>query len=111
MKIALSPRSLTPYPAITTDQIGRLAIRSLYREVALSPKPGLVSPNSQGSHADMDYTTFLRSLHALRPYFPAITRCGLSRPDLLSLQMLGIGAEVTGKALDLSISDYSQLFV
>ena len=93
MKIALSPRSLTPYPAITTAQIGRLAIRSLYREVALSPKPGLVSPDSQGSHADMDYTTFLRSLHALRPYFPAITQCGLSRPGLLPLQMLGIGAE------------------
>jgi triphosphoribosyl-dephospho-CoA synthase len=59
----------------------------------LSPKPGLVSPDSQGSHADMDYTTFLRSLHALRPYFPAITQCGLSRPGLLPLQMLGIGAE------------------
>jgi len=93
MKTALSPRSLAPGAAITTAQIGRLAIRSLYREVALSPKPGLVSPESQGSHADMDYSTFLRSLHALRPYFPAITQCGSGRPGLLALQMLGIGAE------------------
>lgn len=93
MKTALSPRSLAPGAAITTAQIGRLAIRSLYREVALSPKPGLVSPDSQGSHADMDYSTFLRSLHALRPYFPAITQCGLSRPGLRPLQALGIGAE------------------
>jgi triphosphoribosyl-dephospho-CoA synthase len=93
MKTALSPRSLAPGAAITTAQIGRLAIRSLYREVVLSPKPGLVSPESQGSHADMDYTTFLRSLHALRRYFPAITQCGLSRPGLIPLQMLGIGAE------------------
>jgi len=93
MKTALSPRSLAPGTAITTAQIGRLAIRSLYREVALSPKPGLVSPDSQGSHADMDYATFLRSLHALRPYFPAITQCGAGRPGLRQLQMLGIGAE------------------
>ena len=93
MKIALSPRSLAPHATITTDQIGRLAIRSLYREVATSPKPGLVSPDSKGSHTDMDYTTFLRSLHALRPYFPAITQCGHSRPSLLPLQTLGISAE------------------
>jgi triphosphoribosyl-dephospho-CoA synthase len=93
MKIALTPRSLTPCPAITSAQIGRLAIRSLYREVALTPKPGLVSPVSQGSHDDMDYTTFLRSLHALRPYFPVITECGLGRPGFLPLQALGICAE------------------
>lgn len=93
MKIALSPLSLKPRSAFSSAQIGRLAIRSLYREVATSPKPGLVSPDSQGSHADMDYTTFLRSLHALRPYFPAITQCGLSRPGLRSLQVLGISAE------------------
>ncbi len=78
---------------ITTKEVGRLAIRSLYREVALSPKPGLVSPDSQGSHGDMDYTTFLRSLHALRPYFPSITQCGLSHPDFLPLRALGISAE------------------
>jgi triphosphoribosyl-dephospho-CoA synthase len=94
MKTALNPLSLAPCPAITTALIGRLAIRSLYREVALAPKPGLVSPDSQGSHADMDYTTFLRSLQALRPYFPAITQCGLRHPGFPALQVFGIGTEV-----------------
>lgn len=74
-------------------RIGRLAIRSLYREAALAPKPGLVSPGSQGSHRDMDFTTFLRSLQSLRPYFPAIAACGLRRPGFLSLRLLGIEAE------------------
>lgn len=73
--------------------IGRLAIRSLYREVELAPKPGLVTPNGNGSHRDMDFRTFLRSLQALRGYFPAITACGRQRPDFAPLQALGIAAE------------------
>ena len=53
------------------ERIGRLAIRSLYREPVLAPKPGLVSPTSQGSHRDMNFSTFVRSLQSLRSYFPA----------------------------------------
>lgn len=74
-------------------RIGRLAIRSLYREAALAPKPGLVTPSSRGSHRDMDFGTFLRSLQSLRAYFPAITACGLRHPDFALLQSLGIDAE------------------
>lgn len=62
-------------------RIGRLAIRGLYREAALAPKPGLVTPSSQGSHGDMDFTTFVRSLQSLRAYFPAIAACGQHGPD------------------------------
>jgi hypothetical protein len=46
-----------------------------------------------GSHDDMDYATFMRSLHALRPYFPAIAACGGARPDFAPLQQFGIDAE------------------
>jgi len=74
-------------------RIGRLAIRSLYREVALAPKPGLVTPLGNGSHRDMNFATFLRSLVALRDYFPAITACGRQQPAFAALQQLGIAAE------------------
>src|SRR6185369_8804633 len=80
-------------PAPDNALIGRLAIRSLYREVELAPKPGLVTPAGNGSHRDMDFRTFLRSLHALRGYFPAITACGRQGPDFAPLQALGIAAE------------------
>ena len=83
-----------PEPTLpVAARIGRVAIRSLYREVALAAKPGLVTPWSNGSHDDMDYATFLRSLHSLRPYFPAIAACGRARPDFAPLQQLGIVAE------------------
>jgi triphosphoribosyl-dephospho-CoA synthase len=70
-------------------RIGRLAIRSLYREVALAAKPGLVTPWGSGSHDDMDYATFMRSLHALRPYFPAIAACGSRAPGLRPVAATG----------------------
>ncbi len=73
--------------------IGRLAIRSLYREVALPIKPGLVGPQGSGSHEDMDYRTFVRSLQSLRGYFPAIAAAGAGRPGFAPLKTLGIVAE------------------
>lgn len=75
--------------------IGRLAIRSLYREVALPIKPGLVGPFGTGSHDDMNYQTFVRSLHSLRGYFPAIAAAGAGQPGFEPLKSLGIEAERT----------------
>lgn len=82
-------------PERHATHLGRLAIRSLYREVALAPKPGLVSPLDSGSHRDMNIQTFLRSLFSLRAYFPAITACGAEPQGVrfASLQRLGIIAE------------------
>jgi triphosphoribosyl-dephospho-CoA synthase len=80
-------------PDAAAARIGRLAIASLHREVVLAPKPGLVTPVSQGSHDDMDFTTFQRSLQALRSYFPVIARCGAGQPAFAPLQALGIAAE------------------
>jgi triphosphoribosyl-dephospho-CoA synthase len=76
-----------------SERVGRLAVRSLYHEAALYPKPGLVSPVDNGSHVDMSMATFYRSLFALRKYFPAITRTGAADPGLAQLQALGLLAE------------------
>ena len=46
---------------------------ALYDELALSPKPGLVTLTDAGSHADMDAHTLMRSLFALRSYFVRIS--------------------------------------
>src|SRR4051794_21640382 len=73
--------------------IGRAAVRALYTELALSPKPGLVSPLDSGAHDDMDMTTFMRSLFALRGYFCAIAEAGAVGADFADLQALGLRAE------------------
>ncbi|WP_442781696.1 triphosphoribosyl-dephospho-CoA synthase MdcB [Collimonas fungivorans] len=72
---------------------GRLALRSLYRELQLYPKPGLVSLLDSGSHDDMDASTFMRSLFALRHYFIRITQAGMAGKEFAVLKQLGMDAE------------------
>jgi len=73
--------------------IARHAIRSLYAELTLYPKPGLVSLVDNGSHTDMTAATFMRSLFALRHYFGHITRAGMEGAPFARLKHLGIEAE------------------
>lgn len=86
---AAAPRASRAFCAATA----RLAVRSLYIELALYPKPGLVSLVDNGSHHDMDAGTFLRSLFALRHYFIGITRAGIDGAPFPVLRDLGIAAE------------------
>lgn len=72
---------------------GRAAVIALYDELALYPKPGLVSFVDTGSHDDMDARTFLRSLFALRHYFPRIAQLGFDGAGFAALQGAGIEAE------------------
>lgn len=76
-----------------SGRVGGLALLALYREAALAPKPGLVSPVDAGSHLDMDYRTFLRSLEALQDYFPECVRLGEAGAPFATLRQLGVEAE------------------
>lgn len=71
----------------------RAATVALYDELALYPKPGLVSLLDNGSHTDMDAGTFLRSLFALRHYFVRITEAGARHAPFVALERLGLDAE------------------
>ena len=71
----------------------RQAVRALYVEITLEPKPGLVSLRDNGSHKDMTAATFVRSLFALRHYFAAIAQAGFEGRDFTDLQRLGVAAE------------------
>jgi triphosphoribosyl-dephospho-CoA synthase len=73
--------------------VARLAVRSLYDELSLYPKPGLVSMIDSGSHGDMDAATFMRSLFSLRHYFAGITAAGMEGAPFHRLKRLGVAAE------------------
>ena len=75
------------------SEIARLAVRSLYDELSLYPKPGLVSLVDNGSHDDMDAATFMRSLFSLRSYFFRIAVAGAAGAPFGELRQLGIAAE------------------
>ena len=80
---AMCPETTHPY------LLANLAERALRMELDTPLKPGLVGPDSNGAHKDMDYTTMLRGIAAIRPFFPAIARAKSSG----ELRQLGIDAE------------------
>ena len=55
---------------------GQMAQRALLYEIGITPKPGLVDRNNNGSHRDMDFFTFQRSAVALYPFFEECARIG-----------------------------------
>ena len=73
--------------------LGRMAARALWLELALEPKPGLVSLRDTGAHTDMDARTFLRSLFALRPHFVRLAAAGAGDAPFAALRAIGIEAE------------------
>ena len=78
MRDASAPAwSAAPLPAWFSPQaVGRAATLALHDELALSPKPGLVTLVDSGSHDDMDARSFMRSLLALRGYFVRMADLG-----------------------------------
>ena len=78
---------------LTPAAIGRAATLALHDELALSPKPGLVTLVDNGSHHDMDAHTFMRSLFALRGYFVRIAEAGHAGAAFADLERCGIAAE------------------
>ena len=98
MTAAVACRTTATSPSLRASAfhaaLGRAAIAALYDELALEPKPGLVSFADAGSHDDMDASTFLRSLFALRHFFVRVAAQGAYSDDFAPLESLGIAAEV-----------------
>jgi triphosphoribosyl-dephospho-CoA synthetase len=65
----LRPESESPEHTRYAAFFGSMAALASFEELALSPKPGLVCLDSPGSHADMDWGTFVLGASALAPYW------------------------------------------
>lgn len=77
------PASTRPY------LLAELAERALRMELDAPLKPGLVGPDSNGAHRDMDYSLMVRSIGVLRPFFPRMAKAGTTT----ELRQLGLDAE------------------
>ena len=58
------------------------AVEALIREVHVTPKPGLVDEENNGSHEDMDLPLMEKSARSLRPYFEDCVRIGMETAAL-----------------------------
>ena len=77
--------------------VEELAYEALIKEVELTPKPGLVDKNNNGSHVDMNLETFYKSSNALKPFFSKFFNCGKKalhvEPKILFDRLRAIGLE------------------
>jgi len=78
---------------MSPERIGALAQQALLDELLLHPKPGLVTPWSQGSHRDMDHAIFRASIDALGAALVDCARLGAQDRDFADLQACGLAAE------------------
>lgn len=80
-------------PLSCARAIRNFAARALLEELVTYPKPGLVSLVDNGSHADMDARTFIRSTLSLRTYLLQAALAGHARSRFEALRLLGVAAE------------------
>jgi len=62
------------YQYLVSKRISSLAFNSLIEEVNLTPKPGLVDQNNNGSHKDMNISLFFKSSNTIEPYLFKISQ-------------------------------------
>jgi triphosphoribosyl-dephospho-CoA synthase CitG len=78
-------------------KIEDLVYSALIKEVELTPKPGLVDKNNNGSHSDMNIEIFYASSKVIKPFMKRFYECGknsLHVDDKILFQRLrGIGKE------------------
>ncbi|WP_368545035.1 triphosphoribosyl-dephospho-CoA synthase CitG [Enterobacter soli] len=72
------------------QSVPALAEEALWRELALTPKPGLVDTLNSGAHRDMDHALFARSIAAIAPWFSRFTELGHQHADKSAGEQLRI---------------------
>jgi triphosphoribosyl-dephospho-CoA synthase len=78
---------------LVSELIADQAVLALLRELAVWPKPGLVSHVDSGSHTDMDAAMVQASAVSLRPFFGELARAGQDGADMGRLRTIGLRAE------------------
>ena len=78
---------------MSNKEVAKLATKALLYEVSISPKAGLVSRLSNGSHKDMNFFTFIDSVLSLDNYFSECFIYGQKNDFFKNLRDLGKKAE------------------
>jgi triphosphoribosyl-dephospho-CoA synthase len=76
-----------------SELIAGRAVLALLHELAVWPKPGLVSHVDSGSHSDMDAAMLQASAESLRPFFEELAKAGEDGADMGRLRTIGLRAE------------------
>lgn len=75
--------------------LGVLAAEAMRDELNLKGKPGLIGPDDNGSHSDMNYQLMMRSINAIEPYLVQLAQVCYSseKPSAQTVTAIGLQAE------------------
>lgn len=75
--------------------LGVLAAEAMRDELNLKGKPGLIGPDDNGSHCDMNYEVMMRSINAIEPYLVELAKvCYCEEiPAVETVTAIGLQAE------------------
>lgn len=99
-------RHSLPDPQKIARYYAKIAVRALYDEVSLYPKPGLVSFVDNGAHRDMNGSLFFRSLFGLRHYFFKVALHSAQGKSLQNLIQHGLEAELLMNSITCGVNTH-----
>lgn len=80
-------------PRVRWYLMGDVAAAALRRELDAPDKPGMVCPDSRGSHEDMDYALMRKSIDAIRPWFVRLSSLARERDAVFPSEVTRLGLE------------------
>lgn len=83
------------FPTSVPFVLGVLAAQAMRDELNLKGKPGLIGPDDNGSHSDMNYEVMMRSINAIEPYLVKLAQLSYSdeMPTVTTVTSIGLQAE------------------
>lgn len=83
------------FPTSVPFVLGVLAAQAMRDELNLKGKPGLIGPDDNGSHSDMNYEVMMRSINAIEPYLVKLAQLSYSdeMPAVTTVTSIGLQAE------------------
>ncbi len=75
-------------------KFSKIAKKSMFKEVNLTPKPGLVDRRDNGSHKDMNIGTFYKSIEAIGSFLEKFVWCGyFNEPKIVFQKLRTVGLD------------------
>ncbi len=95
------------------DEIVRIIDESILAELNLDPKFGLVTPFTNGSHKDMDYSLMIKAKDEILPFFEEMIQEGWSSKNLdyifKRIRLIGKAAEDKMNSVTANVNAYKGL--
>lgn len=81
------------YPPLSINALARAFCDGARSELQLTPKPGLVDRDNNGSHPDLSFGIMQHSISLLEPFYRELLQLEVPTLNMLDLKRIGIAAE------------------